>query len=83
MIREKENPAKMFPLREYYEALPDFNRPKTDFVVELARHCGVSDVAVRSWIKGVRRPIRKEHREYIAARIGAKPEDLWNDRETE
>lgn len=61
-------------LKDFYENLPDISAPKSEFVTEVATVCGVSELTVRSWIKGRQKPRNERHLRYLSTVTGI-PED--------
>ena len=64
-------------LKEFYETLPQSSSPKMEFVRDLTKHLGVTETAVRNWIKGRAKPADKEHIEYISKVTAIPAEELF------
>lgn len=64
-------------LQDYYQSLERPEPPKTSFVRDVAAKCGVDTYTVRLWIKGVNRPLNKEHVKILSIVTGIEEEKLW------
>jgi len=64
-------------LTSYYDGLPKLSAPKTDFVRELARRCGVIEPTVRLWIKGDSKPNNPEHIKILSELTGIPEQKLF------
>lgn len=64
-------------LAEYYENLPHTFSPKAAFVKELTNALGVTETAVRNWLKGRAKPADPEHVDYISKVTGITAEELF------
>lgn len=66
-------------LKDYYSALPEASCPKTEFMNEVAKQCGVSFSTVRNWIRFGMKPSNPKHVEILSQLTGIDAEDLWKD----
>ena len=66
-------------LKDYYSALPEASCPKTEFMNEVAKKCGVSLSTVRNWIRFGMKPSNPKHVEILSQLTGIDAEDLWKD----
>lgn len=64
-------------LNDYYSALPYASCPKTEFMNEVAKECGVSLSTVRNWIRFGMRPNNPKHIEILSRLTGIDAEYLW------
>jgi transcriptional regulator with XRE-family HTH domain len=64
-------------LSSYYNSLSAPTPPKTDFVKRVSERCGVSMEAVRTWIRGDRRPGDERHYEILAEETGIPKDELF------
>ena len=64
-------------LKEYYDGLPEKSAPKSDFIREVTRVCGVTPCTVRNWIKGSFNPGRREQRSILARITGIPERELF------
>lgn len=64
-------------LKDYYSALPEASFPKTEFMNEVAKQCGVSISTVRNWIRFGMRPSNAKHVEILSQLTGIEAENLW------
>lgn len=69
--------VKKMTLRGYYDSLPEASYPKKEFVKEVMRRTGMSDSAVRMWIKYGMRPANPQHRLVLSDMTGINEDDLW------
>ena len=66
-------------LKDYYFGLPEASCPKTEFMNEVAKQCGVSFSTVRNWIRFGMKPSNPKHVEILSQLTGIDAEDLWKD----
>lgn len=66
-------------LKDYYDALPSATCPKKEFIREVMRRTGMSDSAVRTWIKYGMRPNNPENVRTLSELTGIREEELWTD----
>lgn len=57
-------------LGDYYNSLPSNVSPKTQFINKVAYECKVSDMCVRGWISGIRKPSNPDHIKIISQITG-------------
>lgn len=76
---KKAEKSSKFPLEGYYDSLPEASFPKTEFVNETARDCGVSVATVHNWMHGKTKPEKPEHRQYLCKKTGLKEEEIWKE----
>lgn len=68
----------MTKLSEYYDGLSAVPEPpKTKFVREVSLVCGVSEMTVRSWIKGRAKPSNPDHLEILSKATGIPKDELF------
>lgn len=72
----EKNKRKM-TLQGYYEALPDAEYPKTNFINSVVSKTGVSAATVRNWIFYGMKPANENHIEVLVEITGIPAEKLW------
>lgn len=74
---KKENNHAQMTLAEYYNSLPKATAPKAAFIKLVIQKCGVTQQAIRRWLKEGATPSTKEHCDIVAEIAGIPAEVLF------
>lgn len=65
----------------FYDALPDVEAPKTEFIRSLSKRCGVVEQTARTWVKGRSIPKEESHLKIISEMTGISINELFATKE--
>lgn len=73
----EEQKTEKMTLKDYYARLEHKKPPKQSFIDAVAKLCNVTDVCVRNWVWGVRKPRKEEHIKILEELTGIERKYLW------
>lgn len=79
IVLDKENPSKAKTIKEFYKKLPNRISPKSDFLREICKRCGVTFMTARNWVVYGMKPSNKEHYKVLSELTGIPENHLFED----
>lgn len=69
---------KKITLKGYYESLSKIS-PRSQFIIDVSKRCGVSQNTVRNWVLYGMKPQKYAYIKILKEMTGIKHDDLWTE----